>query len=70
MRTLDGMLNQAGRRIRAPRDVRHRLRENGDFKRHFGDFREYLATQDALRHMTLKAPAKNRQGVRSFCFAC
>jgi uncharacterized protein (DUF488 family) len=36
------------RALGAPRNVRHRLREDGDFKRYFADFREYLATQDAL----------------------
>jgi len=28
--------------------VRHRLREDGDLKRYLADFREYLATQEAL----------------------
>jgi uncharacterized protein (DUF488 family) len=36
------------RALGAPRNVRHRLRDDGDFKRYFADFREYLATQNEL----------------------
>lgn len=36
------------RALGAPRAVRHRLREDGDLKRYFADFREYLATQEPL----------------------
>jgi len=32
----------------APKAVRHRLRADGDFKRYFTDFREYLGTQSLL----------------------
>lgn len=43
-----GIDYQHERALGAPRHVRHRLREDGDFKRYFAEFREYLATQDAL----------------------
>lgn len=33
------------RALGAPREIRHRLREDGDLPRYFADFREYLATQ-------------------------
>jgi uncharacterized protein (DUF488 family) len=36
------------RALGAPRQIRHRLREDGDQKRYFADFREYLAQQDGL----------------------
>lgn len=43
-----GIDYQHERALGAPRPVRHRLREDGDFKRYFADFREYLATQEPL----------------------
>ncbi len=33
------------RALGAPREIRHRLREDGDLRRYFADFREYLATR-------------------------
>jgi uncharacterized protein (DUF488 family) len=36
------------RALGAPRQMRHRLREDGDLRQYFSDFREYLATQDAI----------------------
>jgi uncharacterized protein (DUF488 family) len=36
------------RALGSPREIRHRLREDGDFARFFSDFREYLATQRTL----------------------
>ena len=36
------------RALGSPRDIRYRLREDGDLPRFFSDFREYLATQRAL----------------------
>jgi hypothetical protein len=32
----------------SPREIRYRLREDGDLARFFSDFREYLATQRTL----------------------
>jgi uncharacterized protein (DUF488 family) len=43
-----GIGYQHERALGAPRPIRHRLREDKDLKRYFADFREYLATQDAL----------------------
>jgi uncharacterized protein (DUF488 family) len=43
-----GIDYQHERALGAPRRVRHRLREDGDLKRYFADFREYLATQEPL----------------------
>lgn len=43
-----GIGYQHERALGAPRHIRHRLREDGDLKRYFADFREYLATQDGL----------------------
>lgn len=43
-----GIGYQHERALGAPRQIRHRLREDKDLKRYFADFREYLATQDAL----------------------
>ncbi len=51
---LSGALSKAGiayqheRALGAPKLVRHRLREDGDYERYFADFREYLATQRPL----------------------
>jgi uncharacterized protein (DUF488 family) len=39
---------QHERALGAPREVRHRLRADGDLKRYFADFREYLATQGTV----------------------
>jgi uncharacterized protein (DUF488 family) len=36
------------RALGSPREIRHRLREDGDLARFFSDFREYLATQRTL----------------------
>jgi uncharacterized protein (DUF488 family) len=36
------------RALGSPRELRHRLRDDGDFARFFSDFREYLATQRLL----------------------
>jgi uncharacterized protein (DUF488 family) len=41
-----GIRYQHERALGAPRAVRHRLREDKDFRRYFADFREYLATQE------------------------
>lgn len=43
-----GIEYQHERALGAPRSVRHRLREDGDLKRYFADFREYLSGQEAL----------------------
>jgi len=43
-----GIDYQHERALGAPRNVRHRLREDGDLKRYFADFREYLTTQEPL----------------------
>jgi len=43
-----GIGYQHERALGAPRHVRHRLREDGDFDRYFMDFREYLGSQ---RHL-------------------
>ena len=43
-----GIEYQHERALGAPRSIRHRLREDGDLKRYFADFREYLSTQDTL----------------------
>jgi uncharacterized protein (DUF488 family) len=43
-----GIDYQHERALGAPRNMRYRLREDGDLKRYFADFREYLATQEAL----------------------
>ena len=43
-----GIDYQHERALGAPRPIRHRLREDGDLKRYFADFREYLATQGSL----------------------
>ena len=43
-----GIGYQHERALGAPRQIRHRLREDRDLKRYFADFREYLATQDGL----------------------
>jgi len=43
-----GIHYQHERALGAPRPVRYRLREDKDLKRYFADFREYLATQEAL----------------------
>ena len=43
-----GIGYQHERALGAPRSVRHRLREDGNLKRYFADFREYLSTQDTL----------------------
>lgn len=43
-----GIDYQHERALGAPRQIRHRLREDGDLKRYFVDFREYLATQEPL----------------------
>jgi len=36
------------RALGSPREIRHRLREDGDLETFFSDFREYLATQRTL----------------------
>lgn len=36
------------RMLGSPKEVRHQLREDGDYQRYFRDFREYLATQRKL----------------------
>jgi uncharacterized protein (DUF488 family) len=36
------------RALGAPKKVRHQLREDGDLRRYFVEFRKYLATQDAF----------------------
>ena len=36
------------RTLGSPREIRYRLREDGDLVRFFSDFREYLATQHTL----------------------
>jgi len=36
------------RALGSPREIRYRLREDGDLARFFSDFREYLATQRSL----------------------
>ncbi|HEX3845202.1 MAG TPA: DUF488 domain-containing protein [Steroidobacteraceae bacterium] len=52
--SLSRALSKAGihyrheRALGAPRRIRHRLREDGDLKRYFADFRAYLKTQDKL----------------------
>jgi uncharacterized protein (DUF488 family) len=43
-----GIHYQHERALGAPRAVRHRLREDQDFRRYFADFREYLATQGTV----------------------
>ena len=43
-----GIAYQHERALGAPREVRHRLREDGDLARYFVDFREYLASQRQL----------------------
>lgn len=43
-----GIAYQHERALGAPREVRHRLREDGDLDRYFVDFREYLASQRPL----------------------
>jgi hypothetical protein len=43
-----GIDYQHERALGAPRQIRHRLGEDGDLKRYFADFREYLATQRTL----------------------
>jgi uncharacterized protein (DUF488 family) len=43
-----GIRYQHERALGAPKQVRHRLRADGDLKRYFADFREYLATQDSV----------------------
>jgi uncharacterized protein (DUF488 family) len=43
-----GIAYQHERALGAPREVRHRLREDGDLGRYFVDFREYLASQRQL----------------------
>lgn len=43
-----GIGYQHERALGAPRQIRHKLREDGDLKRYFADFRAYLATQDTL----------------------
>ncbi len=40
-----GIAYQHERALGAPKEVRHRLREDGNLERYFADFREYLATQ-------------------------
>ncbi len=46
--TAAGIHYQHERALGAPRAVRHRLREDKDFRRYFNGFREYLATQEML----------------------
>jgi uncharacterized protein (DUF488 family) len=49
----------------SPRDIRHRLRESGDYVRFFRDFNRYLTTQDAL----LKRTAQELSGtVALLCY--
>jgi uncharacterized protein (DUF488 family) len=43
-----GIRYQHERALGAPRQLRHRLREDRDLTRYFIDFREYLTTQRAL----------------------
>jgi uncharacterized protein (DUF488 family) len=43
-----GIVYRHERALGTPRDIRHRLRRNGDFERFFADFREYLGTQKKL----------------------
>ena len=43
-----GIIYRHERALGTPRDMRHRLRRDGDFKRYFADFREYLGTQKKL----------------------
>jgi len=51
---LSAALTEAGieysheRALGSPREIRYRLREDGDLARFFSDFREYLATQRGL----------------------
>lgn len=46
--TRAGIAYQHERALGAPREVRHRLREDGNFERYFADFREYLSSQRPL----------------------
>jgi uncharacterized protein (DUF488 family) len=43
------------RALGAPRHVRHRLRADGDLKRYFTDFREYLGTQASVLDQLAKS---------------
>jgi len=43
-----GIVYRHERALGTPRDMRHRLRRDGDFKRYFAEFREYLGTQKKL----------------------
>jgi uncharacterized protein (DUF488 family) len=52
-----GIRYQHERALGAPKHVRHRLREDGDLKRYFTDFREYLATQAPLLDQLAKSLA-------------
>jgi uncharacterized protein (DUF488 family) len=61
---LSGALTEAGieysheRALGSPRNIRHRLRQDGDLARFFSDFRKYLATQRTL----LDTLARNTTG--------
>src|SRR5579871_190134 len=52
-----GISYQHERALGAPKQVRHRLRADGDLKRYFADFREYLATQDSVLEQLSKTLA-------------
>lgn len=43
-----GIIYRHERALGTPRAMRHRLRRDGDFKRYFAEFREYLGTQKKL----------------------
>jgi len=42
------------RSLGSPKEVRHQLRVDGDYRRYFRDFREYLATQRTLLNSLAK----------------
>lgn len=43
-----GIVYRHERALGTPREMRHRLRRDGNYKRYFADFREYLGTQKRL----------------------
>jgi uncharacterized protein (DUF488 family) len=43
-----GIGYEHARALGSPRDIRHRLRRDGDLERYFVDFRKYLKTQNTL----------------------
>jgi uncharacterized protein (DUF488 family) len=50
-----GIDYQHERALGAPKAVRHQLRADGDLKRYFADFREYLGTQASLLDQLAKS---------------